>query len=308
MSVKPTKKQKKPHTVTSLNHSLSIGNPVNLSGPDGMLRLTAASRQQRLAELIDAGNGITISTIAESYGVSTETIRRDLLQLEKSGRIHRVHGGALPAGRKAPVAMRMQEHGDEKRQIAKLVVPLLEADQWIFITSGSTTLEVARELSRGPTLSVLTNMPMIAEALHGPAKHRVSLTGGDYSYENGALEGQQVLDAIQECVFDTSIIGVFGLDVNHGMLEADKYYQRLKQKIVERSRKVIFVADQSKLGTTGNYCSIPFEKVGMLVTDVPPPPAIAEKLADAGATVIYPEQKQPVTELERDERGGGPRD
>ena len=249
-----------------------------------------------LAELIDAGNGITISTIAESYGVSTETIRRDLHHLEKSGRIHRVHGGALPAGRRAPVAARMQVYGDQKRQIAKLVVSLLEPDQWIFMTSGSTTLEVARELSRGPTLSVLTNMPMIAEALHGPAKQKVALTGGDYSYENGALEGQQVLDAIQECVFDTSVIGVFGLDVNHGMLEAEKYYQRLKQKIVERSRRVICVADQSKFGAEGNYCSIPFEKIGTLVTDKSPPDPIAKKLADAGVSVVFPGHEREVDE------------
>ncbi|UUP19667.1 DeoR/GlpR family DNA-binding transcription regulator [Nitratireductor thuwali] len=254
-----------------------------------MLRLTAASRQQALAEMIGAGTGITISDVAESYGVSTETIRRDLLQLEKNGLIKRVHGGAMPVGREAPVALRMQENAVEKRRIAKLVPPLLTTDQWVFITGGSTTLEVAKELSYGPSLSVLTNMPAIAEALQGPARHKVVLTGGEYASEDGALIGSQVLDAIDECVFDASIIGVYGFDESYGLLEAEKYYQRLKQRIVARSRKAIFVADRSKFGSSGKYCSVPLDRIGTLVTDAAPPASLAARLREAGVRTIHHE-------------------
>lgn len=271
-----------------------------------MLRLTAASRQQALAEMIDAGTGITISNIAESYGVSTETIRRDLLQLERDGLIKRVHGGAVPLGREAPIARRMQDNAEEKRQLAKLVPPLLVTGQWVFITGGSTTLEVARELSRGPSLSVLTNMPAIAEALQGPARHRILLTGGEYAHEDGALMGPQVFDAIDECVFDTSIVGVYGLDEEHGLMEAEKHYQRLKQRILARSRKIIFVADQSKFGTSGNYCSAPLDRIDTLVTDAEPPPSLARRLREAGVRVIHPglEARKDTADVKKSALGG----
>lgn len=251
-------------------------------------KLPAASRLQAITEVIDAGESISIAGLAEQYSVSMETIRRDLAALEKEGLVHRVHGGAMPTARSAPINVRVNSLSSEKASIGALTAGLIEKNEWIFLTQGSTAQSVARALNDGPPISVMTNMPAIAEALHGGAKHRVVLTGGEYNHTDGTLVGQQVLEAISECVFDTAIIGTYGIDPVHGLVEAEKYYQHLKRLLCQRSRRRIFIADHSKFGASGTYVSVPLSEIGTMVTDLAPPKEFASAFKEFGTRVIYP--------------------
>lgn len=253
-----------------------------------MGRLPAASRLQAITEMVDAGSSISIAGLAEQYSVSMETIRRDIAALEKEGLVYRVHGGAMPAGRSASINIRVNNLILEKTSIGVLAARLVEKDEWIFLTHGSTTLSVARALNDGPPISVMTNMPAIAEALHGGAKHRVVLTGGEYNHADGALGGQQVLEAISECVFDTVIMGTYGINPVHGLVEAEKYYQHLKRLLCQRSSRRIFVADHSKFGASGPYVSVPLSDIGIIVTDDAPPKDFVTVFNESGVKVIYP--------------------
>ncbi|PBB24546.1 DeoR/GlpR transcriptional regulator [Mesorhizobium sp. WSM4307] len=257
-----------------------------------MTKLPAASRLQAIADLLRAGEGIGIAAMAERFSVTMETIRRDLVILEKDGLLTRVHGGAIPVSRAAPLSSRLASLSAEKAVIGKLAAQTVARDGWIFITHGSTALAVAKALNDGPAVSVMTNMPAIAEVLQSGIKHRVTVTGGEYDYANGALMGEQVLEAISECIFDTAVIAAYGVDPVHGLVESSKYLQRFKRLLFERSRRRIFVADHSKFGASGAYVSVSLSDIGTIVTDEPPPAAFADGFKDAGVRVVYPQNNE----------------
>src|SRR5690606_20526116 len=157
------------------------------------------------------------------YGVSTETIRRDLAQLERTGDIQRVYGGAMPADRDAPVTQRQHMTRAGKSAIGSLVSNMVEKDQFIFITGGSTSLAVAGAMLAGPAVKVLTPMPAIGDALNAGLRHQVILTGGEYNSNSGVAQGQEVLDAISACTFDLAIMGIYGLEENYGLVETSYF-------------------------------------------------------------------------------------
>lgn len=252
-----------------------------------MPRLPAAMRQQAIVEMITEGAGAAISAIAATCDVSEETVRRDLLQLEKDGVIRRVYGGAIPIDRKIPIAERLASGHREKGAIAKLVSKLVTADQWIFVTGGSTTIAVAQQLRNGPPLRVMTNMHAIAEALQG-GEHKVILTGGEYVPSSGCLVGPEVIAAIRQCTFDLSIVGIYGFDPDHGLVELDRYHLDLKQTVLEHSRETVFVGDNTKFGALGRYCSVPLAKIKTVVSDRMPVGRAADALHGAGISILTP--------------------
>lgn len=254
-----------------------------------MPRLPAALRQQAIVEMITEGAGAAISAIAVTCDVSEETVRRDLLQLEKDGVVRRVYGGAVPADRKAPIAERLASGNREKAAIAKLVSKIVTADQWVFITGGSTTIAIAQQLRKGPPLKVMTNMHAIAEALQG-GEHKVILTGGEYIPSSGCMAGPEVTAAIRQCTFDLSIIGIYGFDPDHGLVELDRYHQDLKRTLLAHSREAVFVGDNTKFGALGRYCSVPISEIKTVVSDRMPGGRAADALHAAGVSILAPKE------------------
>jgi DeoR/GlpR family transcriptional regulator of sugar metabolism len=254
-----------------------------------MSKVPAAGRHQTIIRLINGGGGMSISAIAETFGVSTETIRRDLVALERGGSLQRVYGGAIPSGREAALDERMNMERAAKQAIGNLVAAMIEPDQWMFMTGGSSVLAVAQAMRNGPPVSVMTNMPAIGDALQAGARHRVILTGGEYDSTSKTLNGDEVFEAIRNCSFDVSVIGVYGLDADHGLVERSKHNMQLKTRLAAQSRANIYVADHTKIGAFGRYRSIPFAEIETFVTDKPLAEPFAELLSEAGASVLYAE-------------------
>ncbi|MFS8047335.1 DeoR/GlpR family DNA-binding transcription regulator [Rhizobium sp. BR 314] len=254
-----------------------------------MSKLPAAGRHQNIVSLVNGGHGMSIAAMAEAFGVSTETVRRDLVALERNGALRRVYGGAIPSDRKAPLEERVLMERAGKQAIGRRVASLIEADQWIFMTGGSSVLAVAEAMRDGPTVSVMTNMPAIGEALQAGQRHRVHFTGGEYNASAKMLMGDEVFDAIENCSFDLSIVGVYGLDERFGLVEETRHNMRLKLQIVSQSRDAIYVADHTKIGAPGRYQSIPFKDIGTFVTDEQLAPHFTALLAEAGTNVLYPD-------------------
>lgn len=254
-----------------------------------MSKLPAAGRHQTIVSLVNGGQGMSIAAMAETFGVSTETVRRDLVALERSGALRRVYGGAIPSDRKAPLEERVLMERAEKQAIGRKVASLIEADQWIFMTGGSSVLAVAEAMRDGPTVSVMTNMPAIGEALEAGKRHRVHFTGGEYNASSKMLGGDEVFDALENCSFDLSIVGVYGLDERFGLVEETRHNMRLKTQIVRQSRDAIYVADHTKIGAPGRYQSIPFADIGTFVTDQVLETRFTALLAEAGTRIFYPD-------------------
>lgn len=255
-----------------------------------MSKVPAASRHQTIIRLVNGGSGMSISAIAETFGVSTETIRRDLVALERGGSLQRVYGGAIPSGREAALDERINMERAEKQAIGDLVAAMIQPDQWIFMTGGSSVLAVAKAMCNGPPVSVMTNMPAIGDALQAGLRHKVTLTGGDYDYSAKTLLGDEVLEAIRNCSFDLSIIGVYGLDADYGLVERTKHYMTLKTRLAAQSRACVYVADHTKIGAVGRYRSVPFSEIETFITDKPLEEPFARLLMQTGASILYPEK------------------
>lgn len=254
-----------------------------------MSKLPAAGRHQNIINLVNDGHGMSINAMAETLGVSTETVRRDLVALERGGALRRVYGGAIPSDRTAPLSDRVLMERPEKQAIGRKVASLIKADQWIFMTGGSSVLAAAEAMRDGPTVCVMTNMPAIGEALEAGKRHKVYFTGGEYDASSKMLLGDEAFDALKNCSFDLSIVGVYGVDEKFGLVEETRHNMRLKTQIVRQSRDAIYIADHTKIGAPARYQSIPFSEIGTFVTDQALAPNFAALFDEAGTTVLYPE-------------------
>lgn len=249
----------------------------------------AAARQYRILQLFSEGETPAIGSMAETFGVSTATIRRDLKELDKQGKLHRVYGGALPIGAPAqqPLSVRLGEAAPTKLAIGRLVAGLVRRDQWVFVGGGSTTVVTARCLAAGPPLRVITHMPAIADVMIERGKHRVLLTGGEYDPKYRNLVGNIVFDILSDRAFDIAILGAYGVDETRGIVDNNEFGHRLNRFLMQRSRRTVWVMDASKFGRPSHLCTAAFGTIDTIVTNQAPPAGIARRLAETDATVIW---------------------
>ena len=258
-----------------------------------MGRTLAVNRHQQIIDRANAGAELSVSAMAAEFGVTPETVRRDLVTLEAQGRLRRVFGGAVPIGRQGlPAEDRAMTNPAGKEAIGAIVAGLVRPEMWVYLDSGTTALAVARALATGPSLRVLTHMPAIAEALtvHEQAGHHVELTGGVYNARHRRLRGNAILDAVRDRRFDLSIIGVHGITLDDGVIDWSEAAFRLKRLLMSRARRCIWLAAAEKFGVSAYHRTAPFEDLDTLVTDRPPPPAFRSRLGDAGVTVLLPDR------------------
>ncbi|MCG8598007.1 MAG: DeoR/GlpR family DNA-binding transcription regulator [Kiloniellales bacterium] len=230
---------------------------------------------------------VKAASVADELGVSTETIRRDLKQLESAGRLKRVYGGAVPLGRDIPpLHVRMQMNPDGTEVIAKVITRYVEQDQWVYLSGGSPLIPIARRLADGPRLRVMTHMPAVADALIGASEHEIHLTGGRYHQAHRILQGDAVFDAIDGRLFDLAILGVHGLCASRGLVDALEFLSRLKRRIMGCVRRCIWVCDSSGFNLEGHFLTAPLEAIDTLITDDRPVGGLMAAIEAAGVELI----------------------
>lgn len=250
----------------------------------------AALRHRQITSLIETGETLSVARLAERFGVTTETVRRDLKLLERDGSVRRVFGGAVPiCDSSPPLEERETREAGGKRAIARLVAPLIEPHMIVYLGSGSTVLATARELAGGPRLRVMTHMPKIAEVMGAGGRHEVTLVGGIYSYEHGAVMDTSVVAAVEHRNFDVAIIGVRGIDRWSGVTDSAEYNFYLKRKLKERSRRCLFLATHDKFGRSNTFRTLSLHEIDVLVTNRRPHADDLSRLDDAGVTVLWPD-------------------
>ena len=114
------------------------------------------------------------------------------------------------------------------------------------------------------------------------------LTGGVYEAIHRSLSGKAVPAAVQDRIFDLSIIGVYGLDPDFGLVDDPKFLFNLKRRLKDQSCRCIWVTDRSKFGRSGHFSTLPFEALDVVVTDARPPETYYRRLTDAGVELLWP--------------------
>ncbi|WP_181592148.1 DeoR/GlpR family DNA-binding transcription regulator [Mesorhizobium atlanticum] len=261
--------------------------------PRGSARLGAA-RQQQILTLISNGDIIAVGDLAERFGVSQESIRRDIRALDQAGLLRRVHGGVAPMApvdltARRPVAERLELDRSAKMAAAEAALPLFQEGMNIFLGGSSTMLLLADALAgQGPALSVTTNMIDIATRLAVEVRFKVTLLGGVLKPTTRTLIGPDILNALDHQVFDLAVCGASSVDAVHGFLGPSEWHAAIGAKLTERARCLVVVADATKFNRSDAYVVLPLSRVAVLATDRAAPPDMAIALEEAGVRVLLP--------------------
>ena len=249
----------------------------------------AAERQHRLVERARTSGRVEVRAAADELGVTPETIRRDLSELERQGLLRRVHGGAMPIERlgfEPELATRASISIDEKLRIAKAAVAEVPSSGSILLDAGTTTARLADLLPTDRPLTVVTNAVPIALSLSARPNLTLLLLGGRVRGRTQAVVDAWSLDALATTFVDVAFVGANGFSVARGLTTPDPSEAATKRAMVHAARRTIVLADSHKLGQD---CFARFAELGdvdTLITDDGLSPEAADALAAAGPRVL----------------------
>lgn len=230
-------------------------------------KLTQERRSEIAGALLSAGR-VSAAALARQYGVSTETIRKDLLWLERRGLAQRGYGGAIaPAG--APERSFLEKATDNregKRQIALAVPARIPPGATVLLDSGSTVLEAARVLAGRSDLTFFTNSLQAAQLLAGKGRE-VFLAGGRVRSSSLAVTGAAAAEALGRVNADIALLGASGFDNGRGPCVESVEEAEMKRALIRAAKSAILLADASKYPLRPRIRFGEWREFDLLITD-----------------------------------------
>ena len=215
-------------------------------------KLKKSERRRQILLELKLQPHVRISALAERFGVSTETVRRDFDLLSKDGLISRAHGGASTPTRGHYPSLDERAHARiaERERIGSRAARLVNEGETVMIDSGSTTIELARALAYlGTPCSVITNSIPVAMTL-GQGAAEVILCPGEYLPAESAVVGTETLEFLERFHVDICLIGSSGLSAE-GPSETVRGFAAVKRKMISRAARSVLLTDSAKFGRTG---------------------------------------------------------
>ncbi|HTO20954.1 MAG TPA: DeoR/GlpR family DNA-binding transcription regulator [Spirochaetia bacterium] len=243
-------------------------------------------RFERIRSELARKGSVDGEELAQLLGASRATVRRDLDEMQSRGMLRRTHGGAaMVEGRdELPFQSKLSVNLPEKRAIASAAVSLIDDGRVIGCTGGTTVTQVIKAL-KGRAVTVVTNAINLAMELAAYGSPEVIVTGGVLRARSYELVGHVAERTIQEFHLDIALIGVDGLDFEHGLSTFTLTEAHAAALYVEHSREVWVVADHSKVGSTAPAIIAPLSRVNRVITDSGIAPEYVERFERAGITV-----------------------
>ena len=245
-------------------------------------------RRRAVLDLINQEGRVLVKDLAQRFGTSQVTIRKDLEVLHSQGAIYRTHGGALPVrtGALLDPSLREKEklHRKEKLRIGAAAARLVQEGQSVVLDSGTTTTMIARKLRELRNLTVITNAVNIAAELAGTAVE-VILTGGILRENSFSLVGPLAEETLRRLSADVLFLGVDGFDVHFGLTTPNLLEAKVNRVMIEIARRTIVVCDSSKFGRRSLSLIAPPSAVHQTITDSRIPKSDLRALEEAGIEV-----------------------
>jgi len=246
-----------------------------------------SDRLSRIVEQISANGSVGVGDLADSLGVSAATVRRDLTLLEEQRLLARTHGGAVAHGvlYELPLRYRSARHQEEKARIARAAAERVPEGAAVGMTGGTTTTEAARALSDRRGLTVVTNSLSIASELAVRPTLKLVVTGGVARPESYELVGPLAEASLAELNLDVVLIGVDGISADAGLTTHHEVEAHTNRALISRARRVIVVADSSKVGQVAFARICRLDEVHELITDEAADAGTVAAVRDAGVVV-----------------------
>lgn len=251
--------------------------------------LSNIERQEQIVQLLARQKRVSVNDLCDIFSISQATARRDLEVLASQGRIQRVHGGAIvvtSAPPEMPILQRQDEQAEEKRQIGAVAAQLVLDGSTIFLGSGSTVLEVARNLRSRKNLTVVTNSLPVINILSDIKEITLIVLGGLFRKSELSFIGHITETALKEINVDQVIMGVRAISLTHGLTNDYLPETMTDRAIIQIGRKVILVVDHTKFGRISTVFLAPLEAIHTVVTDCHTPDSFCDELENRGIQVI----------------------
>ncbi|QNG37482.1 DeoR/GlpR transcriptional regulator [Geodermatophilaceae bacterium NBWT11] len=248
----------------------------------------AEERQEHILRAARSVGRVEVAELAAELDVAPETIRKDLTALERVGVVRRVHGGAIPVERlgfEPAVAARDVVLTAEKERIAKAAIAELPDEGAVLIDAGTTTARLADHMPTDRELTVVTNSLQLAGKLAAFPALNVLLLGGRVRSRTLASVDAWALSALAGVYVDLALLATNGVSVERGLTTPDPAEAAIKTAMIGASRRVVLLADHSKVGHDHFAHFGDLDAVDLLITDTGLDERTAAELADAGPRV-----------------------
>lgn len=233
-----------------------------------MASKSISERRKNLLQLLLTKDKIKVGELANTFGVSTETIRKDLIYLEQEGLAQKQHGKAMIATNfsERPYSQKERENTEEKMQIARAAVKLIPPKGTIIMDSGSTACEIAKLLAIREDLTIFTNSLSVMQIL-SISRNRVFMFGGEIRKSSMDLIGTWTMNALKSIEADVAFLGTDGFSSREGPTSAAYEEVDIKYTMVKNSKLSAVVCDSSKFGRSDLFVYCGWGDVDYMITD-----------------------------------------
>jgi len=253
--------------------------------------LHQSARQAAILRSLDLHGSCTVTGLAAQFEVADETIRRDIKVMANKGLVERVHGGAVLPDlfREPDFHKRLNRNAEAKKAIARAAAAQVRDGDSLMLDTGSTTAYLARALTQRSDLMVVTNCAEIARTLATNGRNKVYLAGGEFRADDTASFGPAAIRFVERFRVRHAVLSIGAITSNDGFMDFHLSEAEFSRAVIARADRVMVVADHSKFTAQAPVQVCGFTEVGALITDQPPPAAVAQQLDEAGVTVTIAE-------------------
>lgn len=250
------------------------------------------ARQQDILDIIRQTGFAETESTARQFAKTTQTIRRDFKELEAHGFVSRVHGGAKAnlGHQNRPYDERKLARAEEKQAIGLAAAERIPEGRCVFLSLGTSTEAVARNLLTHRDMQFVTNNLNIAQLLRGNESAEIQVCGGVIRHEDGGMLDPRAIDMIRNLRMDYCVIGIGAISDDGGLYCYSINEVETAQALIQQSQNIILVADEKKIGRQANHRMGHLEDVDMFVTDKILRGDIQQLCGNAGVELVIAER------------------
>lgn len=253
------------------------------------INFSSLERQYEIKKLIESKDRITVPQICEYFGISQATARRDLGSLSNKGLIKRVHGGAIKiqyAPPEKPFLERSNVQTEEKKRIGITAADLVEDGDTIFLGSGTTVYEVAKNLHKKKNLTVITNSLLVIDELNNDEDITIISIGGILRKSEQSFIGHITEQTLQELRADKVIMGIRAISLDQGLTNEYLPETLTDRAIMKMGKELIIVADHTKCNRVSTIFVAPLKSIQIFIVSKNISEEFCEALRDTGIKVL----------------------
>jgi DeoR family transcriptional regulator, myo-inositol catabolism operon repressor len=249
-------------------------------------------RIQRIEEYLKKAGSASLDDLCQQFGLSKNTIRRYLNELEARSVVKKVYGGVVLNGKESPIplAQRQLTMHAEKAAIARKAAEFVKDGDIIIIDAGSTTAQIVEHLKDRANITIITNSIPVINAALGYDQLHVIVTGGDLLRPTNSFVGWDAIAMLKKFNAKTVFLAATGVSLAKGITNSSTIETAIKKTMIEVSAQVILLVDHTKFDTVSLVTFAELKDLDTLITDTPPPPEYSAYCAEHGVNIMVAEE------------------